>query len=423
MAKGAAPTPRGANQAALAAAGKRSETLAAYDAKLDGAIKTAVNPTERASLEALKGDVDKARDVVAREQTLRGELDAAYAASKEKNPNKDPAVIAKRDEIAALQKEKVDGACVKNGNVNDAVLKCLKKRMDKHFPHWAKYGKGGGPMYPETGDHKLAGYEGWDDMVKKGEATDSQRKVAGAMSENEGGFDSVQAYDNQTISAGVMQKTIDENGRGELAQQLSDFKTNHPDDYQRLFADRGWSVSGDPPTASFRTPDGKDLTGSALKDYIKSDDPARWQSTLGPFRDAGSDPAWQRQQAGDFLQRIDSAVDAKPNGYDRPIGDYLSSERGAAQVLDQSVNRPGHVSGDVGRALNDFYAANPTASRDPSQWTAAQRAQYEPQILDSYIGYRADHSKSPMTDNQGRADRINGSDLSATPGSFQRPPR
>lgn len=415
------PTPRAANQAALSAATQRSGTLDGYAERLDGAIGRTADPTERASLEALKGDVDKARDVVGRERTLRDELEGAYAASTEKNPNKDPVVVAKRAEIAALQQEKVDGSCVKNGNVNDAVLKCLKKRIDKHFPEWARYGKKGGPRYPETGEHTLENYSGWDGMVKDGKVTDAQRKVASVMSANEGGFDSVQAYDNQTLTAGVMQKTINPDGGGELAQQLSDFKTNNPDDYKRLFGDRGWSVAGDPPTVSFQTSDGSVLTGSALEKYIKSDDASRWEATLGPFRDAGRDPAWQQQQVGDFATRMDNAVGANPKGYDRPISDFLSSERAAAQVLDQSVNRPGHVSGDVGRALDAFYTANPTASRDPSQWTDAQRAQYEPDILSRYIDYRGDHSKAPMTDNQGRAGRINNSTLSDTPGTYRRP--
>ena len=144
---------------------------------------------------------------------------------------------------------------------------------------------------------------------------------------------------------------------------------------------------------------------------------------MGPFRDAGRDPAWQERQVDDFLTRLDTAVGGRPTGYSHPISDYVTSERGVALVLDQSVNRPGHVNGDVGRALNDFSADHPEAPRDPTRWTATQRAQYEPEILQRYVPYRADHGL-PMTNNDQRAQAINGnSNVSAQPGSFERPGR
>lgn len=88
-------------------------------------------------------------------------------------------------------------------------------------------------------------------------------------------------------------------------------------------------------------------------------------------------------------------------------------------MLDESVNRPGHVAGTFGRAVDSFYAAHPTAERDPTKWTAEQRAEYEPEIVRSYMAQR---EKTNMTDPKPRADHIvgKGTPLSAEPGSFAR---
>jgi hypothetical protein len=146
---------------------------------------------------------------------------------------------------------------------------------------------------------------------------------------------------------------------------------------------------------------------------------------LTPLLEAGRDVDFQKKQIVDFRDRLNGAVDQKPAGakgnYAHPISSYVTSEQGAALVLDQSVNRPAHVAGSFGRALDRFYAANPKAPADPATWTAEQRAQYEPKIIANYI---AERNATNMTDPQDRADHLTNakSGLSAAPGSFVRTP-
>jgi hypothetical protein len=61
-----------------------------------------------------------------------------------------------------------------------------------------------------------------------------------------------------------------------------------------------------------------------------------------------------------------------------PISAYLTSEQGAALVLDQDVNRSGYVQADLGKALDAFYKAHPEAPKDPAKWTSKQREKYAP---------------------------------------------
>ena len=47
---------------------------------------------------------------------------------------------------------------------------------------------------------------------------------------------------------------------------------------------------------------------------------------------------------------------------DRPVRDWLSSELGIALVLDEHVNRPGHVPGTLASAIAAIGAAGTDAS-------------------------------------------------------------
>ncbi|CAF1556199.1 unnamed protein product [Didymodactylos carnosus] len=84
----------------------------------------------------------------------------------------------------------------------------------------------------------------WDELKKEGKATEWNKTVITAVFKNEGKLDSIQAYDDQTVSAGAMQKTIrKETGEGQLADQVYEFKRDYPELYKRDFEDRGWRVS------------------------------------------------------------------------------------------------------------------------------------------------------------------------------------
>ena len=75
----------------------------------------------------------------------------------------------------------------------------------------------------------------------------------------------------------------------------------------------------------------------------------------------------------------------------RPIADYVTSECGVALLLDQDVNRPGHVPGTLAKAVSRMGGAS-----DPQHWSDDDEAR----LLDLYVELRAATS---MTDSDKRA--------------------
>lgn len=332
----------------------------------------------------------------------------------------------------------LESAMIKAGRTGDvsAMSQALKKD-DYDVAVWMRYGKtGGGPTYANRPNSdpafKVGNSPAWNTLEAAGKVTPSERAVISRMSASEGRLDAVQGYDNQIISAGAMQKTVNPQGTGELPRQVWDFKEANPEKYQTLFADKGWTVERVKPgntEDSFAlrlTVDGKTLTPRETADYIKDrENPDHWTKALDPMQKAGRDPDFQTQQIKDFQSRLRVATSVIPAGpnYTKPAGDYVTSEQGAALLLDHHVNRPAHVDNAFGLALDRFYAANPKVSRDPADWTAEQREQYEPAILSNYQATRElKYNGSAMTDADKRAARIvdPSSPLSAKPGSFVR---
>ncbi|WP_186134466.1 hypothetical protein [Burkholderia gladioli] len=233
-------------------------------------------------------------------------------------------------------------------------------------------------------------------MRTKGTLSETEEKILRAMSKNEGSVDTVQSIDTAIISAGAMQKTImgKELGQGELAVQISTFKDQHPDEYQRLFLNCGWSISGAGAAAvlwythpTFTS--GTQITGSELYAAVRRDCSA---DTFGKpiscppvasLAHAISSPLYQELQVHDFIDRLNQAINKSLDGYAYPIKDYLQSPLGRATVLDQDVNYPGATSRSLKASLDRFFKANPAASKDPAEW-GGNRAAYETSILQDY---------------------------------------
>lgn len=352
---------------------------------------------------------------------------------------------AANDDVASLtvyarqhpaQRDALFSAMIKAGRTGDVsrIGQALRK-PDFDVPVWMRYGQGGGPAYAIRPDSdptgRIANSPAWNDLVRSGQVTASEQRVISRMSDNEGRLDSVQAYDSEIATLGAMQKTINSAGTGELPKQVWDFRQADPQGYRSLFADRGWTVErvGKGNTASDfamrLTVDGRTMTPTQTEAYIKDRaNPEHWNKALDPLLDAGRNPAFQAQQIRDFASRLDTAMAVVPRGagYSRPASAYITSEQGAALVLDQHVNRPGRVAGSLGAALDRFHAANPAAPRDPARWTAEQRATYEPLIVTAYQSQRIG---SGMTHPVDRHAHIvgEGTRLSASPGSFVTGPR
>jgi hypothetical protein len=147
---------------------------------------------------------------------------------------------------------------------------------------------------------------------------------------------------------------------------------------------------------------GTALNRAALKEQLRA---APWCYRL--WR-AGHDDLVRRCELVHAAARIERFHQKPVAGF--TVADWLSSEYGIALVLDEHVNRPGHVPGTLETAIGNL-AGNP----DPTNWTDAQ----EGELIDLYIDARNDTN---MTNPQLRAANItrcvHDGTLSAKRGSF-----
>lgn len=114
------------------------------------------------------------------------------------------------------------------------------------------------------------------------------------------------------------------------------------------------------------------------------------------------------------MSRIDLFYNnARKQIRDRPVADWVSSEFGVALLLDQHVNRPGHVPKTLAQAVDDMVG---DLGEDPSDWGDDE----EQKLLDRYLALREETS---MTDPDKRAattrKAVEAGDASDERGSFK----
>ncbi|WP_429443927.1 glycoside hydrolase family 19 protein [Paraburkholderia sp. 40] len=257
-----------------------------------------------------------------------------------------------------------------------------------HAPH-THYG----PVF--WGEVRLEKSKVLAEMRANGTVSESEYRIIVAMSENEGKIDAVQSYDSEIVTAGAMQKTVNSQGRGELAMQVAEFKVTNEADYHDLFETCGWTVEGTGESATMfymhaELTQGKKLTGSPLKEIIRQgcsvDNFGKTVKNipLAVIAHAITFKSFETKQLMDFIDRLREIVLPKiPRGYQYTIADYFQSDLGRAAALDQSVNRPGYVGRDLGRSLDVIRARHPGLSRNPREW-GVDRSRYEREIADHY---------------------------------------
>jgi len=260
-----------------------------------------------------------------------------------------------------------------------------------------------GPLV--KGEGKLGDSPHWNPMEAAGKVTSSERKIISAMCENEGKINAVQAYDGEVITAGAMQKTIKTTGAGELPTQVKKFKDAYPDEYLELFEGQGWflDLSSANPKMYYQDAeflDGQKLEGQNLKEKLRV---GCSQSTQGNVIQckpvsvlscAIGSPSYVEVQILDFITRLRNVLLEVPTSYNFKIGELFKSEFGRATVLDESVNRPSHVPDSVKRALDKFFLAHATVSKDVATWGGSHAA-YEREIL---VYYGTGNNRGNMTD-------------------------
>ena len=226
----------------------------------------------------------------------------------------------------------------------------------------------------------------------------SRLRVMQAVSENEGKLEAINTWDNAVLTFGCFQWTVGaDTGAGELPPVIARLKQLDASVFEKYFGQFGLDVDMPAPKPNvlqrgFFKLNGKTLNTGPLKAQLRSLD---WAYR---FWLSGQDDTVRLAQVRHAMDRVDlffRCPDCLVNT--RFVGDYISSEYGVALLLDQHVNRPGHVPGTLQRAVAALVAE--LGADKPQDWQDAQEAS----LIKLYLQKRAQTS---MTDSDGRAKKI-----------------
>jgi hypothetical protein len=236
----------------------------------------------------------------------------------------------------------------------------------------------------------------------------SRLRVISAVSPNEGKFEAINSWDGNFMSIGIFQWTAGGGGDpGELAGFLHRLRTEASAAFQTYFGSFNLVPASTSTNTGHLILNGDRLDTAAKKAVLRS---PLWAYR---FWRAAHDDDVRACQVRHALGRIDRFYDlpVKPG---RPVRQYLTSELGVSLVLDEHVNRPGHVPGTVAAAVDDLVGGGGNA--DPTGWTDAD----EGTLIDLYIQRR---NQTNMTDPDKPADNVKKAVaaglLSAARGSFK----
>ncbi|MBR7619844.1 hypothetical protein JKL49_10635 [Phenylobacterium sp. 20VBR1] len=229
-------------------------------------------------------------------------------------------------------------------------------------------------------------------------------RVVRAISANEGLLEAVNSYDNSYMSIGLFQWTCGPaTDPGELPALLAALKRTWPVAFQDCFGRYGLDVQTATATAT---------TGYLVLNGVVLNTAARKLQLRGPvwayrFWRAGHHHDMRACQLSFAAGRMARFLDLKAAGV--PIRRWLTSEQGVALVLDEHVNRPGHVPGTLTAALAKIGA------HDPAGWQTADEAR----LIAAYVlARKATNMTDPIKRAERIADAVNQNTLSADRGSF-----
>lgn len=241
-------------------------------------------------------------------------------------------------------------------------------------------------------------------------------RVMEAVSANEGKLEAINTWDNAFLSFGIFQWTTGaDDDPGELPALLGRLKQDYAAVFTDLFGRYGLDVQPRPggflskpgflPTGYFSL-DGVPLKTEAQKEKLRT---LEWAYR---FWRAGHNDIVRLMQIKQAMGRINVFYRSPRHPINgRFIADYVTSECGVALLLDQHVNRPGHVPGTLAKAVSRMGGAS-----DPQHWSDDDEAR----LLDLYVELRA---ATNMTDSDKRAhvifEAVDNHILSNQRGSFK----
>jgi hypothetical protein len=185
------------------------------------------------------------------------------------------------------------------------------------------------------------------------------------------------------------------NAKGELPALLARLKQEHAAVFERYFGQFGLNVTAvrtGPPTNPGITPTGFFMLNAEKLSNAASKEKLRTLQWAYRFWIAGQDDIFRAVEIMQAMDRIHIFYRSPRHMTgDRFIADYVTSEYGVALLLDQHVNRPGHVPKTLQQAIRMAGG-----QEDPAKWSNDD----ERKLLDIYIDLRSDTS---MTDSDKRA--------------------
>ena len=176
-------------------------------------------------------------------------------------------------------------------------------------------------------------------LLKNAGIEGTVRKVFGAVSLLEGGFDSINTYDSGYVSVGFIQFACLSEGAGSLGQVMLRQKANDATSFERDFRRFGLDVSPNGSLIALNIATGEELIGPAAALQIIKD-----KRLIGVFQRAGrlSDAnriaqlqiaKQQYYPAGDnLLVPVDGRI------LSGTVGSIIKSEAGLATLMDRKVN-------------------------------------------------------------------------------------
>ena len=244
----------------------------------------------------------------------------------------------------------------------------------------------------------------------------SRLRVMSAVSANEGKLEAINTFDNAFLTFGCFQWTVGTGtGAGELPAMVNQLKQKDAAVFDQLLGQFGLDIAsvskppGQTPTGFFS------LNGAVISTAASKQSKLRTLEMAFRFFRSGQNDTMRQVEVEYAASRIDLFYRSSSHKIRNLfIADFVSSEFGVALILDQHVNRPGHVPSTLAGAVNQFI--NSTGKSDPTTWTD----QDEASLLNIYIQRR---SSTTMTDSNQRANRVrqavNNGLASDKRGSFQ----
>jgi hypothetical protein len=211
--------------------------------------------------------------------------------------------------------------------------------------------------------------------------TDSEQRIAGAVSKLEGSFEAINTYDTGFVSVGFIQFITLDDGKHSLCEVLQQEKRDQPDDFVRDFHRYGVDVTVDGVIDVVDPVTGAELSGSEAVHKLVDD-----KRLIAVFQRAGRHSAAFRvaqvRTAKSHYWPADDVIviNTGTQTLTGKVSDVIHSEAGIATLFDRKVNRG--TCEPISAVVAKIMQAHGLSS-------LADAAQYEREII-AALKYRVD---------------------------------